>query len=124
MSRPPGSRPHAHAQVQEVSLVELFEMFRADTTRESFESIIWPTVRGCGHCGSANTIESQHQTMPYRCRDCSQYFSVKTGRAIESSKIGLRKWAITIYFELTRLKGVSSMKPHHDLGVVQRRRGS
>ena len=58
--------------------------------------------------------------MPYRCRDCSNYFSVKTGTAIKSSKIGLRKWAIAIYLELTSLKGVSSMKLHRDIGVTQK----
>ena len=38
---------------------------------------------------------------------------------MESSKIGLRKWAIAIYAFLTNLKGVSSMKLHRDLGIRQ-----
>ena len=54
--------------------------------------------------------------MPYRCRDCGNYLSVKTGTAIAGSKIGLHKWAIAIYLELTALKGVSSMRLHRDLG--------
>ena len=91
-----------------------------DAARVWFESVIWPDGRRCGHCDSTNTIEAVHRSMPYRCRDCSQYFSVKTGTAIESSKIGLRKWAIAIYLELTSLKGVSSMKLHRDLGVTQK----
>jgi len=104
-----------------ISLIELMDRFPTDdAARVWFESVIWPDGRVCGHCDSANTIEAQHRSMPYRCRDCSRYFSVKTGTAIESSKIGLRKWAIAIYLELTSLKGVSSMKLHRDLGVTQK----
>ena len=104
-----------------IDLIELMDRFPTDdAARVWFESIIWPDGRRCGHCDSANTIEAQHRSMPYRCRDCSSYFSVKTGTAIESSKIGLRKWAIAIYLELTSLKGVSSMKLHRDLGVTQK----
>ena len=36
------------------------------------------------------------------------------------SKIPLRKWAIAIYFCLTSLKSVSSMKLHRDLGIGQK----
>lgn len=105
-----------------ISLIELMDRFPTDdAARVWFESIIWPDgVRRCGHCDSDNTIEAVHRSMPYRCRTCSRYFSVKTGTAIESSKIGLRKWAIAIYLELTSLKGVSSMKLHRDLGVTQK----
>ncbi len=106
---------------QGIDLIELMDRFPSDdAARVWFESIIWPDGRRCGHCDSANTIEAVHRSMPYRCRDCSGYFSVKTGTAIESSKIGLRKWAIAIYLELTSLKGVSSMKLHRDLGVTQK----
>ena len=103
-----------------ITLLELFEMFPDETAaRRWFEAELWADGRTCGHCGSDRTIEAKHKTMPYRCRDCSQYFSVKTGTAIASSKVPLRKWAIAIYLETTSLKGVSSMKLHRDLGVTQ-----
>ena len=50
--------------------------------------------------------------MPYCCTDCRSYFSVKTGTAMERSKIPLRKLGWAIYLEMTNLKGVSSMKLH------------
>ena len=106
---------------QGMTILELVDRFPDDeTARVWFESVIWPDGRRCGHCDSTNTIEAKHRSMPYRCRDCSNYFSVKTGTAIESSKIGLRKWAIAVYLELTSLKGVSSMKLHRDIGVTQK----
>lgn len=104
-----------------IDLIGLMDRFPTDeAARVWFESVIWPDGRRCGHCGSVDTFEAKHRSMPYRCRDCSSYFSVKTGTAISSSKIGLRKWAIAIYLELTSLKGVSSMKLHRDLGVTQK----
>ncbi len=57
--------------------------------------------------------------MPYWCSDCRSYFSVRTGTALERSKVPLRKWAIAIYLEMTSLKSVSSMKLHRDIGVTQ-----
>ncbi len=62
---------------------------------------------------------ASHKTMPYRCRDCRRYFSVRTGTAMERSKVPLRKWGWAIYLELTNLKGVSSVKLARDLGVSQ-----
>ena len=55
--------------------------------------------------------------MPYRCRDCRKYFSVRTGTAIEASNLSMRKWAYAIYLWLTSLKGVSAMKLQRDLRV-------
>ena len=57
--------------------------------------------------------------MPYWCSDCRSYFSVKTGTAMQASKVPLRKWAIAIYLCLTSLKSVSSMKLQRDIGVSQ-----
>ena len=57
--------------------------------------------------------------MPYRCRACRRYFSVRIGTALERSKVPFRKWAFAIYQELTNLKGVSSMNLHRDLNMMQ-----
>ena len=59
------------------------------------------------------------QPMPYRCRACRQYFSVRKGTVMQSSKLGLQKWAIAIYLMVTGIKGTSSMKIHRDLGIRQ-----
>lgn len=91
-----------------------------EAARDWFEAILWQGERCCGHCGSTNTHRASHKTMPYRCRDCRKYFSVKTGTALAASNVSLQKWVWAIYLELTNLKGVSSMKLHRDLGVTQK----
>ena len=105
-----------------ISLFKLSEMF---PTEESvvkwFETIQWPTGRCCGHCGSIRTSVIQNQKpMPYRCKDCRSYFSVRTGTALEKSRLPLRKWVYAIYLYVTSLKGVSSMKLHRDLKITQK----
>ena len=58
--------------------------------------------------------------MPYHCKDCRSYFSVKTNTPMQASNIPMRKWAIGIYLCITSLKSVSSMKLHRDLGISQK----
>ena len=117
-----GSRGPGKAHRRGISLLELAEMFPSEeAARLWFEWQIWPDgVRWCYRCGSDNTHPCKHRTMPYRCRDCRTYFSVKTGSALESSKVPLRKWVWAIYLEMTSLKGVSSMKLRRDLRVTQK----
>ncbi|MYB37918.1 MAG: IS1595 family transposase [Gammaproteobacteria bacterium] len=105
-----------------IDLVALMDMFPDEATATRwFESVVWPEGRCCGHCGAMNTTRVPNaKPMPYWCPDCRSYFSVRTGTAIERSKIPLRKWAIAIYLEMTSLKGVSSMKLHRDLGISQK----
>lgn len=105
-----------------ITLMQLADMFPDEAAaRQWFESVVWgETGRCCPHCGSVRTHEAKHKKSPYRCTDCRSYFSVKTGTAMESSRLPLRKWAFAIYLELTSLKGVSSMKLHRDIGVTQK----
>ena len=105
-----------------ISLVQLFDMFPDDdAARDWFENIRWPNGRACPRCGSVVTSPvPESKPMPYWCPDCRKYFSVKIGTVMESSRLGLQKWAIAIYQMMTNLKGVSSMKLARDLGIQQK----
>ena len=104
-----------------ITLMQLADMFPDEkAAREWFEAQRWSSGRHCPRCGSERTHEASHAKSPYRCTDCRAYFSVKTGTALEGSKVPLRKWAFAVYLEVTSLKGVSSMKLHRDLGVTQK----
>ncbi|MDE0126063.1 MAG: hypothetical protein OXN97_15950 [Bryobacterales bacterium] len=58
--------------------------------------------------------------MPYRCRDCRKYFSVKTGTVMAGSPLSLRKWAFAIYLDATSVKGLSSMRLAEYISVTQK----
>jgi transposase-like protein len=106
-----------------ISVMELFKMFPDEAAaRKWLEDIRWPEgTRHCPHCGSLKTSTVKNETpMPYHCGECREYFSVKTGTVMQSSKVPLQKWVIAMYLLSTSLKGVSSMKLHRDLGMTQK----
>jgi transposase-like protein len=106
-----------------LSVMQLFQMFPDESSsRKWLEEIRWPDgERHCPHCGSLKTSTVKGENpMPYHCGGCRQYFSVKTGTVMQSSKVALQKWVIAMYLLSTSLKGVSSMKLHRDLGVTQK----
>lgn len=106
-----------------ITLIELFEMFPDnDAARKWFENIRWPDGEMyCPYCAcvGAQSVPNE-KPAPYRCKECRQYFSVKTNTVMHKSQIPLQKWAIAIYQSVSNLKGVSSMKLHRDLGITQK----
>ena len=107
-----------------ISLMQVADMFATeDKATRWFERWTWPDGEiACTRCGSidgAYRVKSG-KPMPYRCRDCRKYFSLKIGTAMEGSPLPLRTWGWAIYLEMTSLKGVSSMKLYRDLGVTQK----
>ncbi len=104
-----------------MSLVKLIELFPNNKAAEDwFELQRWPVGICCPDCGSLRYSNVKHRKpMPYRCKDCRGYFSVRKGTVMQSSKLSYQKWAIAIYLVATSLKGVSSMKLHRDLKIRQ-----
>ena len=102
-----------------LTLPQLFKMFPDDAAAERwFESQMWPEGPTCPDCQTQNAVAVGGQKrMPYHCRDCRQYFSVKKGTVMHSSQLGYQTWAIALYQIITGLKGVSAMKLHRDLGI-------
>ena len=101
-------------------MMQVAEMFATEAKAVRwFEDWHWPTGEmACMRCGSVNCYRVKNgKPMPYRCRDCRNYFSLKTGTLMEDSKLRLRVWGWAIYLELTSLKGVSAMKLHRDLDI-------
>ena len=105
-----------------ISLIDLFKKFPNDKRAEQwFVETRWPDGVACPKCGSVNVVGNQkHKTMPFRCKDCRKWFSVRTGTVMQSSKLGYQAWAIAIYMMSTNIKGVSSMKLHRDLSITQK----
>ena len=78
-----------------ISMVKLAEMFPNEEAGKSvlwFEAVIWPDGRVCPRCKGTDTYAGTHRQMPYRCRACKRFFSVRTGTALASSRLPLKKW--------------------------------
>ena len=110
-------------QREKVSTIQLFEMFPDEAAaRKWFEETRWPNQeRYCPHCGSMDDVKevANEKPMPYWCKGCRHYFSVRTGTAMERSHISLRKWVIGLYLMTTNLKGVSSTRLGSELKIRQ-----
>ena len=104
-----------------LTVLQLLRMFPDDAAAEKwFEAQRWPEGRFCPDCGSRNTVVVKtRKPMPYRCRDCRNHFSVRKCTVMQSSKLGLQKWAIALYLTTTGLKGTASMKVYLELGMRQ-----
>ena len=105
-----------------LTLPQVMRTFRDDAAAERwFAKVRWPDGPRCPRCGTADVrAGTAHKSMPYRCRPCRRYFSVRIGTVMEDSKLGYQTWALAIYLLTTGLKGQSSMKLHRDLGITQK----
>jgi len=104
-----------------ISLFELHERFpNEESAAEWFVKQRWPNGVQCPHCdGCEVKTVPDAKPMPYWCKPCRKYFSVRTKTVMHRSKLPLRTWLFAIYLNATSLKGVSSLKLHRDLGISQ-----
>ena len=92
-----------------------------EKSRLWLESIRWKKGIHCAYCGSTRISDNQkHKTMDYRCKDCRNFFSVKTNTVMHRSPLPYRVWTMAIYFIDTQLKSNAAMKFYRDLGVCQK----
>lgn len=120
-----GTKGPGKAYRQGITLAALIKRFPTDAAAERwFIQDRWSNGICCPRCGSLNVqTNCKHPTMPFRCREkaCGRKrFSAKTGTIMEASNIGYQNWIIALFLVTTSLKGVSSMKLHHDLGIGQK----
>jgi transposase-like protein len=105
-----------------VSLYEFFQRLPdEEAARRYFETNRWPEETACPHCGSLSVAPIKNQKpMPYRCRDCRQHFSVRTGTVLAESRLPLHKWLMAIYMMTTARKGIPSTQMARELGITQK----
>lgn len=109
-------------QPETVSLYQFFQRFpNEEAARAYFEQNRWAGEVTCPHCGSLSvaTVKSM-KPMPYRCRDCRQHFSVRTGTVLAESRLPLHKWLMAIYMMTTARKGIPSTQMARELGITQK----
>lgn len=105
-----------------ISAFEFMDKFPTDdVAREHLESLRWDESIDCPYCSVINESTPDKSRPGYhRCRECRQYFTVRTGTIFERSHIGLRKWLYAIYLLETSRKGISSLQLSKEIGVTQK----
>lgn len=110
------------AELETVSLFQFFQRFpNEEVARQYFERNRWADEVSCPHCGSVSVAPVKNmKPMPWRCRDCRQHFSVRTGTVLAESRLPLQKWLMAIYMMTTARKGIPSTQMARELGITQK----
>jgi transposase-like protein len=103
-----------------ISTFQLFEMFPdQETARVYLESRLWPHGVKCPVCGLGERITARAGGY-YRCNQCKEDFTVRTGTIFERSHVPLHKWIYAMYLLVTARKGISSMQLAKEIGITQK----
>lgn len=103
-----------------ISTFELFEMFPdQEAARVYLEGRLWPNGPKCPVCGLGERITTRAGGY-YRCNQCKEDFTVRTGTIFERSHVPLHKWLYAMYLLVTARKGISSMQLSKEIGITQK----
>jgi transposase-like protein len=103
-----------------ISTFQLFEMIPdQETARRCLEDRLWPNGPRCPVCGMGDRITTRKDGF-YRCNQCKEDFTVRTGTIFERSHVPLHKWLYAMYLVVTARKGISSMQLAKEIGVTQK----
>ena len=101
------------------SVFELTQTFSSEQVCiEYLESLRWGGIVVSPFDSTSKIYKCKNNQ--YRCRNTGKYFNAKTGTMFENSKIGLRKWFLSIWLVTAHKKGISSLQLSKDIGVTQK----
>lgn len=103
-----------------ISTFELFAMIPdQETARTYLEARLWPNGPTCPVCGLGERITTRKGGY-YRCNQCKEDFTVRTGTIFERSHVPLHKWVYAMYLLVTARKGISSLQLAKEIGITQK----
>ncbi len=78
----------------------------------------WGDSPACPRCGSVSVYTMRDRYAPekrewnyrWRCRDCKRMYSVRTGLALEETRLPLRIWVYAFWKASSSKKGVSALQ--------------
>jgi len=77
-------------------------------------------TRFCPVCGLRDRVTARKVEGYYRCNQCLEDFTVRTGTIFERSHVPLHKWIYAMYLLVTSRKGISSMQLSKEIGITQK----
>ena len=102
------------------TLTEFTDYFREEETCVAhYTNIRFGNGKYCPHCGHTE-VYTFKDGKRYRCADCKQDFTIRTGTVFGESKLPIRKWFIAIYLLSNSSKGISSVQLAKHVGVTQK----
>lgn len=115
--RKPRKKPCKVASAEAPIVAELPAACASEPAAVAFiESLRWGTTPGCPRCGDTDVYQmtdrngGRNKRFLWRCRGCSEQFTVRTGTVFEDSRIPLRVWAYAFWKGCSSKKGVSALQ--------------
>lgn len=103
-----------------ISTFQLFKLFPdAESARTYLEARLWPDGVKCPVCGLGERI-GVRKCGYYRCNQCREDFTVRTGTIFERSHVPLHKWIYAMYLLVTARKSISSLQLSKEIGITQK----
>jgi len=106
------------------SLYEFFEVVPDEPSAiDYFKAIRWANGEFCPCCGHDKVYAFAKGKMAgrqWKCAQCREKFSMRTGTIFEDSRIPLRKWLATIWIITSHKKGIASTQLAKDFDVTQK----
>ena len=100
-----------------ISTFKLFETFPdEESARHYLEARLWPNGVKCPDCKSGERITVRKDGY-YRCNQCKEDFTVRTGTIFERSHIPLHKWLMATHIMAASKKSVSALQLQRMLGL-------
>jgi len=107
-----------------ISTFQLFQLYPdAEAGRKYLEAVLWPKGARCPVCGLTERVTprtGKGKEGFYKCNQCAEDFTVRTGTIFERSHVPLHKWIYAMYLMVTARKGVSSLQLSKEIGITQK----
>ncbi len=93
---------------------------------EFLERERWNGNVGCPRCGSVNVYQmvgrdgQRNKDYRWRCRDCKQAFTVRTGTIFEESRLPLRVWVYAFWKACSSKKGISALQLSREMEITHK----
>jgi transposase-like protein len=103
-----------NAAVSEQKAVEFLERER------------WGKTPACPKCASVNAYQmtgrdgQRNKDYRWRCRDCQEFFTVRTRTIFEESRLSLRVWVYAFWKACSSKKGISALQLSREMEITHK----
>src|SRR5438552_12926875 len=93
---------------------------------EFLERQRWEDAPLCARCESAEVYKmigrdgQRNKDYRWRCRQCSQMFTVRTGTIFEETRLPLRVWAYAFWKACASKKGISALQLSREMEITHK----
>jgi transposase-like protein len=110
------------------AVLEALRNAAVDETKSAtfLEKQRWGDCPACPRCGDIDVYQMKgrdgmrNKDYRWRCRGCSQFFTVRTGTVFEETRLPLRVWVYAIWKACSSKKGISALQLSREMEITHK----